>query len=358
MNIRTIMYHIGEGCRSIFRNGLMSVASIASVSACAFMLIISLTIALNLDEALEKLEENVGISIYLGEDLNDDEVKFLFDKIQWISNVERVEYMTKSDALDWARNEWGDDKGILKGLEDDNPFPRSFELKINGIENQKKVVETLIILQNDFELVFLENKLQREAITNNTIENPLLEDGSNLSSLGNDGSVIDDIIEPSFGDENYEYQGIRTIRHTQNESEILITINSSIRATSFIIIAILSMISVGIIANTIKVTVYVRRNEINIMKYVGATDWFIRWPFVVEGTIIGIVGAVIPTVLFVIGYGHLVSMIYDNLPIIVNYIAFKDTAELFIMISPITISFGGILGILSSADAIKKHLKV
>lgn len=376
MKIRSAKYHIKQGAKSITKNGLMSVASIASVTVCAFMLIISLCIAINLDIALEKVEESIGISLYLGDEVNEDEIQELLTKLKSIPNVIDVAYMSKQDALDWAKKEWGDDKDILSGLEEDNPFPRSFELSIDGAKNQKQVIKDVTNLQKEFEEKLLKDRNKEEQAIQNIIENPIKEsttlkqteqstqattqskETKTQATSNSQSDTKAEEIKIGIGDKGYEYIGIEKIRHSQKESEILLAISNTVRVASIIIIIILSAISVAIIVNTIKLTVYVRKTEINIMKYVGATDWFIRWPFVIEGIIIGIIGSIIPIILCIFGYREVVDLAYERMPFVKNYIEFKDTFSMFLSIAPVTIILGTLLGVIGSVNAIKKHLNV
>ena len=397
MKIRSAKYHLKQGAKSITKNGLMSVASIASVAACGFILIISLCIAINLDRALEKVEESIGISLYLGDDVTDEEIQGLFEKLENIPNVTAVEYMSKQDALDWAKNEWQDEQDILAGLEEDNPFPRSFELSINGAKNQKQVIKDVTNLQQEFEIQLVESRKQEQEEIKDIIENPLsqettanqLEQSTQTTTANqatqstqattvnqgtqattanqseqltqaSDNSKESQSEETSIniGDKDYEYIGIEKIRHSQKESDILLAVNNTIRIASIIIILILALISVTIIVNTIKLTVYVRKTEINIMKYVGATDWFIRWPFVIEGIIIGIIGSIIPIIICIFGYREVTSLMYEKMSFIKNYVEFKDTLSMFLAIAPVTIVLGILLGVIGSVNSIKKHLNV
>ncbi len=379
MKIRSLKYHVKQGAKSVTKNGLMSVASIASVAACAFMLIISLCIAINLDRALEKVEESIGVSLYLGDEVTDEEIKGLLDKLQKISNVTEVLYMSKQDALEWAKTEWEDDQDILAGLEDDNPFPRSFELSINGAKYQKQVIKDVTNLQKEFEIQLVKDRNKEEQQIQDIIENPLKEETTankeqttqattqskepttNVTSSNQNTTKENEAEETSkinIGDKDYEYIGIEKIRHSQKESDILLAINNTVRIASIIIIFILAIISVAIIVNTIKLTVYVRKTEINIMKYVGATDWFIRWPFVIEGIIIGIIGSIIPIIICTFGYGQVVDLMYEKMPFIKNYVEFKDTLSMFLAIAPVTIILGASLGVIGSVNSIKKHLNV
>lgn len=365
MKIRSIKYHLKQGGKSVFKNGLMSFASIASVAACAFILIVSLCIVINLDTALEKMEESLGISVYLGEGISDEETKEVLTMLEKIPNISNIQYMSKEDALNWAKEEWGDEQAILEGLEDDNPFPRSFELTIAGAKYQSQVIKDIEKLQKDFEKVLVE-KRKKENIEINQIleqasqssESQTQETTATQNENKNEQSSEEISEEIAIGEKGYEYIGIEKIKHSKKQSEILLTTNNAVRVISIIIILILAMISVAIIVNTIKLTVYVRKNEINIMKYVGATDWFIRWPFVIEGIIIGLIGSLISIIVCMSFYGKVNNLIYENLPIIKEYIEFKGTFEMFLIIGPTTLLLGILLGVIGSANSIKKHLNV
>ena len=370
MKIRSYKYHIKQGAKSITKNGLMSVASIAAVSACSFILIISLCIAINLDRALERVEESIGVSLYLGDTLTDGEVNTLFDKLKNVANVSDVKYMSKEDALNWAKNEWEDQEDILAGLEEDNPFPRSFELSINGVKNQKQVIKDVTILQKDFEKELVDSRKKALENIGDIIENPIedtTQKATNQQTTQQSTKQETTLSQPTSDivselkediEEKEEYIGIEKIRHSQKESDILLAINNTVRISSIIIILILAIISVAIIVNTIKLTVYVRKTEINIMKYVGATDWFIRWPFVIEGVIIGIIGSIIPVVISIFGYGKVTALMYEKMAFIRNYVEFKDTLSMFLAIAPVTIVLGILLGVIGSVNSIKKYLNV
>ena len=137
--------------------------------------------------------------------------------------------------------------------------------------------------------------------------------------------------------------GIDNIRHGQTETEVLLKASR--------------VISIMIIINTIRISVMNRRVEINIMKYVGATDWFIRWPFIVEGIIIGIIGALVPLVLGLPIYTKVTSAIFDYLPMI-KFIQFRLTGDVFGFLFPFGIIFGVALGVIGSVSSIRKHLRV
>ena len=120
----------------------------------------------------------------------------------------------------------------------------------------------------------------------------------------------------------------------------------------------MAAISVVIITNTIKLSVFTRRTEISIMKYVGATDWFIRWPFVIEGIIIGIVGAAIPIIIAWPLYNKLVDVIYAQIPMVQNLVSFKFGIDIFSVLLPFALLFGALLGVIGSTISLRKHLNV
>lgn len=347
MKIRSIKYHLKQGIKGVFKNGLMSFASIASVVICSFMFIISLCLAINLDSALEKLEETVGISVFLAEEVSDEESKELLNLLEKIPNISSIQYTSKSDALNWAKEEWGDEQAILEGLEDDNPFPRSFELTLDGAKYQKQVIKDIEKVRLEFEQKLVAKRQEEKLKLNELNKNGSAESSSETTTQ-----------EINIGDKGYQYLGIEKIKHSQKQADILLTANNTVRIISIIIIVFLAMVSVGIIVNTIKLTVYIRKNEINIMKYVGATDWFIRWPFIIEGIFIGLIGSIIPVIISCLLYSKFSNFIYENISFIKNYVEFKDTFSMFLIVAPFTILLGILLGAIGSANSIKKHLNV
>ncbi|MDE6182453.1 MAG: permease-like cell division protein FtsX, partial [Eubacteriales bacterium] len=262
MKIRSAKYHLKQGAKNVLKNGLMSFASIASVSICAFMLVVSLCIVINLDSALEKMEESMGISVYLGEQVSDEEIKELLTMLEGVSNVSNVNYMSKEDALNWAKEEWGDEQSILAGLENDNPFPRSFELTIDGAKYQKQVIADVEKIQYEFEKNLVEKRKQEEEQLNDILESPVVADiveGQSQETSQEQTSVeidinldkelsngeeveIDMLDELVIGGKDYEYIGIEKIKHSQKQSDILLTTNNAIRIISIIIILILAII--------------------------------------------------------------------------------------------------------------------
>ncbi len=495
MKFRTFKYHLGQGVKGMVKNGFMSLAAIATVAACSFILILSLCICLNIDYILEQIEETIGITVFLGPDVTDEMAEEIGDKIAAIDHVTEVVYKSADDNLTDALDSW-ENPSILEGLRDDNPLPASYEISLDGARYQAQVVSELEMLQlsveaelnssievtDEVERIYLDEngneitrkqaeelgivepetaadeaaetttatqtttaeiatetvtsgaqadlsaaesseesaavteaqtqaaaettaqaaeaateaqteavsaettasaetvtEAQTEAVTYSTAPsqdllntmNSAVEataggnvqlDGSYYSgsSSESDGGVagmeLYDASQYSAGD--YEYRGIEKIRHATEEANILVRLNTAVRIFSIIIVVILCVISVSIIMNTIRLTVVIRKNEINIMKYVGATDWFIRWPFVIEGMLIGFIGSVIPTLLCFFGYTECLRLVAEKLPVITNIAEFAGAVEIFVLIAPVTIIFGILLGIIGSASSMRKYLRV
>lgn len=300
MKIRSIKYYIKEGFRNLVKNRLMSVASIAAVMFSVFMVIVAVCLSANISYTLEYLENSIGISAFVEDGLELGQMTELLKKIEKIEHVTEVTYISADDALEIMKEQLGEDGEILDIYENDNPFSASFSIMVDKAENQEYVVMKL-----------------------------------------------------------EEIEEIRKVNHALSITNILISIGNVIRGISIVIIAILVIVSVVIITNTIKLAVYIRKNEIGIMKYVGATDWFIRWPFVIEGTLIGLIGAIIPAFLSMFGYNVLIEKVYEKFSLIQQLgIQFMPSGDIFTNLFPLSVVVGIIIGTLGSGVSVKKYLKV
>ena len=360
MKLRTLRYHIHEGIKGIFKNGLMSLASVAIVSACIFIVIISLCLAVNIDYILEQIESNVGISVMFGETPDEEQIAELEQQVKQIPHVTDVQYNSKDDALDEAKDMFESDS--LESLRDDNPLPRSFDISVDEIRNQPGVIAELESLQISFEESLKESaadvteettsEVSTEPVTNEAgaVVPVVIDEGiTEITTLAEEGLEI--------GDEGYVFEGIEKIKHAADITNMLTSLNMIVRIFSLVLIAILCIISIGIIMNTIKLTVFIRKNEINIMKYVGATDWFIRWPFIIEGILIGLVGAIIPCIVCWIGYSGVVNFV-EGFSLIQSIAQLKSASDIFFTIVPVALIIGVLLGAIGSINSLEKHLNV
>lgn len=400
MKLRTWKYYISQGFRGVFKNGLMSAASIIIVSACVFTVILSLSIMVNVDYVLNQIESNVGVTVFLGNKPTDAQVKVLQKKIEEMPNVTKVTYISQQGALEKAKKMW--DTDTLDGLKEDNPFPRSLDVQVSGISHQKDVIARITKLQQEFENQIVNGEVETVAETTTidpaqaakaAVNNAVKEAGSQPTATKTalldkltgtvevqaEGTSATPVTEglptpatiqqennepvtvnnaPKIGDADYEYQGIESIRHAQQLTDTLMAIDAIFKIVSVVIIAILAIISIGIIMNTIKLTVFIRKNEIGIMKYVGATDWFIRWPFIVEGVIIGLIGAAIPSVISWLSYDRIVDYFNTHISVLNTLVSLKSGSEIFIVTIPVALLVGALLGAVGSITSVRKHLRV
>lgn len=400
MKLRTWKYYISQGFRGVFKNGLMSAASIIIVSACVFTVILSLSIMVNVDYVLNQIESNVGVTVFLGNKPTDAQVKVLQKKIEEMPNVTKVTYISQQGALEKAKKMW--DTDTLDGLKEDNPFPRSLDVQVSGISHQKEVIARITKLQQEFENQIVNGEVETVAETTTidpaqaakaAVNNAVKEAGSQPTTTKTalldkltgtvevqaEGTSATPVTEglptpatiqqennepvtvnnaPKIGDADYEYQGIESIRHAQQLTDTLMAIDAIFKIVSVVIIAILAIISIGIIMNTIKLTVFIRKNEIGIMKYVGATDWFIRWPFIVEGVIIGLIGAAIPSVISWLSYDRIVDYFNTHISVLNTLVSLKSGSEIFIVTIPVALLVGALLGAVGSITSVRKHLRV
>lgn len=299
MKFRSIKYFLTEAFSGVFKNRLMSIASIGTVAACIFIIAICYCALSNVDYMLTQIEDAIGIAVFLDDDLSSDRILEINDELTAMEHVESVSYMSPDDALADLKQSW-DAEEILAGFDSsNNPLSSSFELLLDDISYQQDIV----------------TKLE-------------------------------------------QIDGIRNIRSSETETEFLVKASNFLSVFGSVLILVLAIISVVIITNTIKISVFTRRTEISIMKYVGATDWFIRWPFVIEGVIIGLVGAAIPIIAAWPLYNKLVDVIYAQIPMFSSLVSFKFGIDIFSVLLPVSLIFGAILGVLGSTISLRKHLNV
>ncbi len=302
MKPSSIKYYFREGFSGLLKNRLMTVASMATVAACILIMSFSYCMVSNLQYMLSQLEDDIGIAAFMPSSATAEQVETVKAKIEAIEHVTDVEYVSPDAALEDLKQELDADD-ILAGLEgENNPLSNSFNISIDDINNQPPVLESLNAMKTAGEL--------------------------------------------------------ENIKDAHSETEVLVKVNTIITVLGVLVIAILVVISVVIIVNTIKISVFTRKTEINIMKYVGATDWFIRWPFIIEGVLIGLIGALIPMLIAWPAYAQSVNMIYEYFPIIQNMVTFRQSGEIFSILLPFSLVFGILLGVAGSVTSIRKHLKV
>lgn len=235
MKINTVKGFFIDALKSIKRNKTISFASIITVSATLFIFGIFIMLALNVKGFVGEIESKVEIKVFLKDDINISDQKALEDKLRNTEGVKAVQYESKSEALQKFKNQLKENSGLLSGYDTaKNPMPSSFVVRLTAPEAADKIGQEVVNM-------------------------------SGVDEVGNDEDFI----------------------------KTVITISNSLKWVGIILFIILMGVSLFLIGNTIKLTVFSRRVEVGIMKFVGATDWFIRWPFIIEGMMMGIIGAAI-----------------------------------------------------------------
>ena len=300
MRPSTIRYFLKEGFSGRKKNLLMTVASIIAVAACISIMSFSYCVVSNLQYMLDQMEDSIGISVFLKGDLTSEDIENMKTTISGLDHVTNVTYISPADALDQLKDQWGADEDIFIGLDDtNNPLSHSFQVELDQIESQDAVLAEL-----------------------------------------------------------QKIEGVDKVEYGQSLSEMLMSVSNVFQVAGILVMLVLGVISVMIIINTIRISVMNRRVEINIMKYVGATDWFIRWPFIIEGIIIGLIGAVLPMLVGMPMYGKTVSLFYNHIPFVENFVRFRVVGDVFSFVLPAALIFGILLGVVGSVTSIRKHLQV
>ena len=303
MKIRTIKYYIKEAFLSIIRNRLMAIASMITVSCCIFVLIFSYGVVVNVNHLLGTVEDEMMLSVFVLDEVPDEDLDRIYARITRIEHVIDVRFISSEEAMENFGTRYSDDPYFLAGLVESGVriLPRTYEISVSDIIYQEEV--------------------QREL-------------------------------------ERYVGIYFEQVRYAQEAVETLISINNAIRIGGIVAILFLGSVSIIIIMNTIKLTVTSRQSEINIMQYVGATAWFIRWPFILEGMITGFLGALVAAIIGLFGYGEIIRRIAETLPVIDALFELMSAQQVFMILFPASLLLGICIGAIGSVSAVRRHLHV
>ncbi len=298
MRFNVFSYLIKEGFKSTFKQKKMTSASIIIMCATMFIFGLFFVIGENVNSVITQLESEQGIQIFIEEDATEQEIETLESQIKSIQGVNKVTFVSKEDALNSMKTTLGDET-LFEGWDEENPFPASYFVTLTDLSLNEQVQSEILNLDNVDEI----------ASENTTI--------NRLRSLAN-----------------------------------------GIQITTIIILALLIIISIFIIAYTIKLTVHARRREISIMKYVGATNNFIRGPFIVEGIIIGVISAIITLVILGLAYNAIMPNIGDSILIQEMGLGLLSFSDMFSLVLTVYLVLGVGIGVLGSVISMRKYLKV
>ncbi len=295
MKIQTIEYYFREMLLSMIRNRWMTFASIGTVAVSLFVLGVFLILVMNMNKMASSLESQVQISVYISDNLPEAGRKEIERMTRDMKSVSAVEYVPREVALKNLQERLGENKKILDALGESNPLPNSFLVTVKSAEDVKKTA-----------------------------------------------ALIADLY------------GVEEVKYGQDVAANLFELTHLIRFFGLILMALLLFATVFIISNTIRLTVFARRKEIAIMKYVGATDWFIRWPFILEGVGLGFIGGGVSALALRNFYSAMVAKVYESL-------TFFPMVEQYPFMNYLTIALIGagiFIGILGSTVSLKRFMEV
>lgn len=316
MRISTVGYVGKQGVKNIWRNKMFSLASIATMSACIFLFGLFFAIILNFQYIIRTAEEGVAITVFFEEDATDEQKEAIGQELENHEGVARVNYVSADEAWEeFQKQYFGDNPELAEGFKNDNPLANS--------DNYEVYMETI---DDD------ENLIARSRSLSST-QNELVEFAQGLD-------------------------GVREVNKSDVVANTLSSVNMLVAYVSIAIIAILLGVSIFLISNTVTMGITVRKEEIAIMKYIGAKDFVVRSPFVLEGLIIGVFGAAIPLALLYFLYERAVEYVMTKFSILQNIIDFLPVTTVYRYLLPIGLLMGIGIGFLGSFFTVRKHLKV
>lgn len=299
MRISTFFYTLKQGVINIFRNKLFSLASIATISACLFLFGLFYAVILNFQNVVHTAEEDVSVTVFFKDGTTQEEMEQIGAQIRARDEVSEAKFISADEAwAEWAPENIGED---YNEIYTENPLEGmdNYEIYMNDVSKQESLVGWL------------------ESI-------PQVDE----------------------------------VRHSEVAATTLTGVNALVAYTSVGIIAILLAVSVFLINNTVMIGISVRKSEIEIMKYIGATDFFVRSPFVIEGILIGLIGSLLPLGLIYVLYKKFIDYVMIEFPSLSGLMQFLPVSEIYRTLLPVCLGLGAGIGFLGSFITVRKHLRV
>lgn len=298
MKISTLFYCIWQGIRSFFRNKWFTLLSIATISTCLFLFGVFFSVLENFRNIVHTAEEDVSVVVFFENGIEEADRDKIEEKIRHRTEVRDVVFVSAEEAWEEFSKDYVGDSAVTFT---ENPLENSANFQ-----------------------VYLRDVSQQSALV------------TYIESL----------------------PGVRDVRRSELVADTLAGVNSLIGYISLGIIILLLVVSVFMINNTVTVGISVRKEEINIMKYVGATDFFVRSPFVIEGVLIGLIGSVIPLGIIYYVYNNVTDYIANKFAILKSMLTFLSVQEIFQTLVPISVAVGVGIGFIGSYVTVKRHLHV
>ena len=299
MRFSTLIYTIKQGIVNIFRNKWYSLASMATISACLFMFGIFYSLVANFQYIVKEAQDGVAVTVFFEEGISDERIAEIGSLIEKRAEVSYVNFVSADAAWESFKDDYLGE--YADGFGDDNPLPNSanYEVYLNDVSMQDSLV-------------------------------------TYVESL----------------------DGVRRVNRSEVTANTLSGMNKLIGYASAGIIAILLAVSIFLISNTVTIGISVRKEEINIMKYIGATDFFVRAPFVIEGILIGLAGSVLPLAIIYVIYNNVIAYVSTRFSMLSQLLKFLTVDQVFQVLMPISLIIGIGIGFFGSFSTVRKHIRV
>lgn len=299
MRFSTLIYTIKQGIVNIFRNKWYSLASMATISACLFMFGIFYSLVANFQYIVKEAQDGVAVTVFFEEGISDERIAEIGSLIEKRAEVSHVNFVSADAAWESFKDDYLGE--YADGFGDDNPLPNSanYEVYLNDVSMQDSLV-------------------------------------TYVESL----------------------DGVRRVNRSEVTANTLSGMNKLIGYASAGIIAILLAVSIFLISNTVTIGISVRKEEINIMKYIGATDFFVRAPFVIEGILIGLAGSVLPLAIIYVIYNNVIAYVSTRFSMLSQLLRFLTVDQVFQVLMPISLIIGIGIGFFGSFSTVRKHIRV
>ena len=299
MRISTLAYTFKQGFKNIFRNKIFSLASIATIAACVFLFGLFYSVVVNFQHMVTEAQSGVAITVFFDEEISDERIKAIGEEIQSRAEVSQVTYISADEAWDSFKTDYLGE--YADGYAGDNPLETmsNYEVHMKDVSKQASLVQYVESLE-----------------------------------------------------------GVRVVNRSDITADALSNVNVLIGYVSAGIIFILLAVSIFLISNTVAMGIAVRKEEISIMKLIGATDFVVRSPFVIEGIIIGIIGSLLPLVAVYYIYNNVIAYASEKFAILSDLLKFLSVEAVFSTLIPIAVAMGVGIGFFGSFSTVRKHLKV
>ncbi|MBR4168934.1 MAG: permease-like cell division protein FtsX [Lachnospiraceae bacterium] len=299
MRISTLVFTFKQGVKNIFRNKVFSLASLATIAACTFLFGIFYALVVNVQYSVKEAQSGVAVTVFFDEGITDARIQEIGNLVKARPEVSEVKYVSAEEAWDSFKVDYLGE--YADGYEGDNPLEGSdnYEIYLNDVSKQSSLV------------AFLEST-----------------------------------------------EGVREVNRSDATADILTNINTLISYISLVIVGILFAVSLFLISNTVAMGIAVRKEEIAIMKLIGAKDFVVRSPFVIEGILIGLFGAAVPLIAIYYLYVNVIIVAGQKFSALSDILKFMPVEELFRQLIPVALVLGVGIGFFGSIFTVRKHLRV